>query len=375
VEKLGLARVRELLAGPGRAALAALVAKDQELAPEFQAISDVERLVRYHRDLRDLLHNFVNFADFYSQSRWAVFQAGTLYLDGRSARLCLRVDAPNPLAAMSKACIAYCQCTRSGGETMTLAACFTQGDSDYLVAGRHGVFYDRKGRDWDAVISSVVDNPISVRAAVFAPYKKFVRLIEELVAKRAAAADAAVDAKLAGTAAAAATADQTLTPPAPAPPVIKPIDVGTVAALGVAFGAIGSFCTTLAVYVTHVVHGGIWMIVGAVIGVLAVISAPSVFIAWLKLKQRTLGPILDANGWAINGRVKINVPFGEALTDLARLPPGSQLLVGDPYADRQAARRRRQLLAFFVLAALAVVALNFRHHGQLQALLHALGLR
>jgi hypothetical protein len=148
-----------------------------------------------------------------------------------------------------------------------------------------------------------------------------------------------------------------------------------VAALGVAFGAIGSFGTTLAVYATHVVHGGIWMMLGAVLGVLAVISGPSVLIAWLKLRQRTLGPILDANGWAINGRVKINVPFGEALTDLARLPPGSRRLPGDPYADRRAAARRRLLLAFVGLVALAALAWNLRHHGQYQALLQAVGLR
>ena len=58
--------------------------------------SDVERLVRYHRDLRALLHNFVNFADLYSRDRLAVFQAGTLYLDSRSTELCIRVDGPNP---------------------------------------------------------------------------------------------------------------------------------------------------------------------------------------------------------------------------------------------------------------------------------------
>src|SRR6185369_5271187 len=114
VEKLGLARIREILAGPGRAELAKLVARDKALEPEFKAISDVERLIRYHRDLRTLLHNFVNFADFYSPDRYAVFQAGTLYLDSRSTELCLRVDGPNPLAAMSKTYIAYCACTRAG---------------------------------------------------------------------------------------------------------------------------------------------------------------------------------------------------------------------------------------------------------------------
>ncbi len=89
VEKLGLARVKEILAGSGRAALAKLVAADKALEPEFKAITDVERLVRYHRDLRALLHNFVNFADFYSHDRHAVFQAGTLYLDSRSTEFCV----------------------------------------------------------------------------------------------------------------------------------------------------------------------------------------------------------------------------------------------------------------------------------------------
>ena len=57
------------------------------------------------------------------------------------------------LAAMSKAYIAYCDLKRPG-EAMKIAACFTQGDSDYLFVGRNGLFYDRKGRDWDATITS-----------------------------------------------------------------------------------------------------------------------------------------------------------------------------------------------------------------------------
>ena len=57
---------------------------------------------------------------------------------------------------------------------------------------RHGQnHYDRKGRDWDATITKIVDNPISIRQASWSPYKKFVRMIEEQIAKRAAAAEAA----------------------------------------------------------------------------------------------------------------------------------------------------------------------------------------
>ena len=78
-----------------------------------------------------------------------------------------------------------------GGEKMTIAAAFTDGDSDNLMVGRNGLFYDRKGQDWDATITKIIENPISIRQAFWAPYKKLVRLIEEQVARRAAAAGAA----------------------------------------------------------------------------------------------------------------------------------------------------------------------------------------
>ncbi len=344
VEKLGLARIKEILGGSGRDALTALVAKDKALEPEFKAISDVDRLTHYHRDLRALLHNFVNFADFYSRDRWAIFQAGTLYLDSRSTELCLRVDGPNALAAMSKTYIAYCTCTRPGGKSLNLAACFTQGDSDNHFNGRHGVFYDRQGQDWDATVTSIVDNPISLRQAFWSPYKKFLRLIEEQVAKRAAAAESASNAKLATAAESTAHADKA----APAAP--KKIDVGTVAALGVAVGAIGG---AIGAIVTGLAKLALWQLPLVLVALMLVISLPSVVIAWLKLRQRTLGPMLEGNGWAVNGRVQINIPFGTKLTDLAVLPAGARRSLEDPYEDKAAARRRRLVWTLLLVLALA----------------------
>ncbi|MEN9403121.1 MAG: hypothetical protein RL091_1824 [Verrucomicrobiota bacterium] len=340
VEDLGMPRIREILAGKGRDKLAALVAQDKALEPEFKAINEVERLTRFHRDLRALLHNFVNFADFYSPDRLATFQAGTLYLDSRSTELCIRVDAANPLAAMSKAYIAYCACKRSGGKTMNIAACFTQGDSDYLFVGRNGVFYDRQGKDWDARITSVVENPISIRQAFWSPYKKFLRMIEEQVAKRAAAAEAASNSKLAGAAAGAAKVE---------PP--KKVDIGAVAAIGV---AISGAVTALTLILGYVFQLKPWQYPLVLVGLMLVISTPSMVIAWMKLRQRTLGPILEGNGWAVNGRVKINVPFGTKLTDMAEMPAGAQRSLVDPYEDKAAARRRRLLgVLLFVLVAAA----------------------
>lgn len=318
VESLGVARVREILASDARVKLNAMIAEDAAVAPAMNSIDNVERLVRYQRDLVGLLHNFVAFRDFYGRERPAVFQAGSLYLDGRRADLCVRVDDAGKhaaLAGLAKCYLAYCDCTRPSGEKMTIAAAFTGGDSDFLMVGRNGVFFDRKGRDWDATITKVVENPISIRQAFWAPYKKLVRLIEEQVAKRAAAGQAAADAKVETAATTTATLDQKKPTPEQ-----KKIDVGTVAALGVAVGALGAFLTTVIGYLTGVFTLPFWQVCLVFAGIVLAISLPSMAIAWLKLRQRNLGPILDANGWAVNGRVKMNVPFGAKLTTVGQVP-------------------------------------------------------
>jgi len=353
VEKLGLERARTLLGGQGRAVLTSLVAQDEALAPEFNAISAVDRLVRYHRDLSALLHNFVNFSDFYAGGdKLGIFQAGTLYLDNRSCKLCIRVDDPSThaiLATTSKAYITYLECKRAGAQSMKLAACFTQGDSDYLFVGRNGVFYDRQGQDWDATITKIVDNPISLRQAFWSPYKKLIRMIEEQVAKRAAAADAEANLKM------VAAADGQ---PAAAPAAPRRIDVGTVAALGVAVGAIGGALATLA---TGLARLEPWQLPLVLVVLMLAISLPAVIIAAIKLNQRTIGPLLEANGWAINGRVHINIPFGTALTARATLPAGSRRTLTDPYADKSAANRRRTWFFIVVVILAAVVTAKLLH--------------
>lgn len=355
VAGLGLEKLRAHLASADalKPAFTTLLAADQALAPEFDAIVNVEKLLRFTRDFRALLNNYVNFLDFYSPELPAVFQAGTLYLDTRATELCIEVAAPTPLAAMSKMFIAYCDLKRADLPPRKIAACFTNGDSDFLFVGRNGIFYDRQGRDWDATITSLAENPISIRQAFFSPYKKFVRMIEEQIAKRAAAAEAASDAKLASAADKTANADKAL-PAVPGAP--KKMDIGTVAAIGIAFGAIGSFLTAIVAKIFGLVW---WQYPLVVVGIILVISGPSMLIAWLKLRQRTIGPVLDANGWAINGRIKIGIPFGTKLTTRAVLPKGAKLDINDPYEDKTASRKRRAWtfgILFFLLAAATAFA-------------------
>ena len=360
VEKLGFARVEAILASQARPAIEALLAQDEALAADANAIADAVRLLHYRRDLFTLLKNFVSFHDFYDMGTHAVFQAGTLFLDSRSCDLCVRVDDPGAhsgLASLSRMYIAYCDCRRPGGETMKIAACFTQGDSDYLMVGRNGVFYDRSGRDWDATIVKLVENPISIRQAFFAPYKKFLRMIEEQVQRFAAAKEKESDAKLAATAAAAPGEHPPPAPPAPAVDVGKM--VGIIAALGVGAGAIGAL---FGGFVSGFMNLQPWWAKPvALLGMVLAISGPSMLLAWLKLRQRTLGPVLEGNGWAINGRVRVNVLLGAALTDIKTLPAGSTRSLDDPFEDKAARKRRRIAWAAALLLGAALLAAHHYH--------------
>lgn len=360
IEKLGLARVRELLGGKSRETIAGLIARDQALEPESNAIAAVDRLIRYNRDLYKLVNNFVSFRDFYSRRDKAIFQAGTLYLDQRSCELSMTVEDPGRhalMAGLAGAYLAYCDVVRKAtGEKLQIVAAFTGGDSDNLMVGRNGVFYDRKGRDWDATITKIIDNPISIRQAFWAPYKKLVRMVEEQIAKRAAAADAASTDQLSAAAAQMASLDKAA--PAGKPAELKKFDVGVVAALGVAVGAIGGALASLATGVMSLDH---WKIPLVFAGLMLMVSGPSMLIAFMKLRKRNLGPILDANGWAVNARARINVPFGSSLTGVAVLPPGSPRDLVDPFAEKKRPWKLYITLVVILCVALSWVTGEFDH--------------
>lgn len=344
VEALAADRLAELVAGDVRARLNELIAGDSARSGQADAIGEVDRLVRYTRDLARLANNFVSFTDFYTRrdngQQRAIFQAGTLYLDGRSCDLCVKVlDAGKhaALAMLSGVYLAYCECTRPDGK-MTIAAAFTAGDADQLMVGRNGVFYDRDGKDWDATITKIVDHPISIRQAFWSPYKKVIRLIGEQAQKFAAAKSTAADNLAAG---AVGEAGKKIEADAKAPPAVPaaapaPFDAakfaGIFAALGLALGAIG---TALAAVVTGFLGLKAWQMPVALAGLLLVISGPAMAMAFFKLRNRNLGPILDANGWAVNTRARINLPFGTALTQIARLPEGAERALSDPYAEKK----------------------------------------
>lgn len=331
--------------------LEALIERDLGAATAAAHIDALERLVRYRRDLVTLLRNFVNLADFYTPDRRAIFQAGTLYLDQRSCELCLRVaDAGRhaALAPLSGTFLVYCHCTRQGEAAITIVAAMTGGDADdMLVVGRNGVFYDRQGRDWHASVTRIVANPISVRQAFWLPYKRIGKMVSEQIQKFAAEQDRAVDGQAAS---GVANVSRHATSAAPANGNSQPFDIarfaGIFAAIGLALGALG---TALAAVVSGFLSLPAWKMPLVIAGI-ALLIGSSMLLAWFKLRRRNLGPLLDANGWAVNIRARINIPFGSALTHVATLPRGARRAPADPYADKPLAWGRWAVAAGTLLA-------------------------
>ena len=358
VAHLGVERLRTWVDGKVETALRTLIDEDLALQEAAEAIVEVERLTRYCRDLSVLVNNYVSFRDFYTRKGKAIFQAGTLYLDSRSCELCVPVTdiaAHVALATLSRVFLVYCDCIRTGGnEKMTIAAAMTDGDSDQIMVGRNGVFYDRQGNDWDARVVRIIDHPISIRQAFWGPYKRVARSVGEMVQKGAAARSRAAEDKASLSMMQAGVKKE--------PPPQQTFDAarfaGIFAAIGLAIGAIG---TALASVVTGFFKLAWWQMPLALAGIVLIVSGPAMLIAWFKLRKRNLGPILDANGWAVNARAKLNIPFGRSLTGTARLPEGSKQSLADPYAEKKTPWK-----AYLLVLLMAVLAFFAWKNGLLK---------
>ena len=338
LQKLGLALIPEDAVKPGMtekkfnemgaqiaeyeaAKTAAETANAEALAAAKAVYAPLRKLLLLHRDFFRLLRNFVALEDFYDRNpqTMASFQAGTLIIDQRACHLCMRVndlpkhDTQAPLSGMY---LIYCNCmNQKSGKSMQIVAAMTQGEINNLSVGKNGVFYDNDGLDYDASIFKIIDNPISIRQAFWTPYRKMSKWIEEKINKSAAEKDAAVMGDMTAKGDGLLAKGEGDAAPKPAFDIAK--FAGIFAAIGMAIGMIGTMLVSVA-------HGWItltwWQQILVLVGIILIISAPSMVMAWLKLRRRNLAPVLNANGWAVNADAIISVPFGRTLTDQVRFP-------------------------------------------------------
>lgn len=335
LQKLGLASIPEDAPKPGMTEKKFIEMGDQiskwesevesikskvesELAAAKAEFEPLRKLLLLHRDFYRLLRNFVTLEDFYDNDEKTVasFLAGTLILDQRACKLCIRVndlakhDSQAPLSGMY---LLYCNCeNKKTGKKLQIVAAMTQGEIKNLSVGKNGIFYDNDGLDYDATVFKIIENPISLRQAFWNPYRKMAKWVEDKINKSAAEKDAKTFDDM--TAKVATAAD-------PNAEKKSAFDIakfaGIFAAIGMALGMIGTALASVA-------QGWIgltwWQQIIVFVCILLIISGPSMIMAWMKLRRRNLAPVLNANGWAINADSIISVPFGLKLTEQVRFP-------------------------------------------------------
>lgn len=345
---------------------------DIPLDEETAAVQLVDKLLHLTRDYYTLLRNYVSFQDFYDVQKKAIFQCGTLVIDQRTCDFCVKVADAAALTAQSpKSGMYLITCAVSSkvwNESYNIMAAMTVGDVDDIFVGKNCIFYDRKGRDFDAKVTAIVDNPISIKQAMWRPYKKMIKLIEDNIEKYAAEKDKAQSEKAAAainekTEKAKSNLDGADGKPAEGEAKASTFDIakyaGVFAAIGMAVGMIGSALVAIG---SGIMGLKWWQFPLVLLAIMLVISGPSMFLAWLKLRKRNMAPLLNANGWAVNAAAKVNIPFGETLTQEAKYPMGLKLK--DPFADRKMPVWKKILLWLLGIIVFCVLVLLInRHYG------------
>ena len=303
IDRIGWKKVKAAFA-PYRAWVAA---KPVMNAGKLGDLVDEERVLRYKLHLLEFLENFVSMRRLYAADESATFQMGTLRIDGKEMSLCFHVAseaAHSALSGKSNCCVLYLKLTRPSEKAeRSVCAVVTAGAVAQLYVGRNGVFFDRDGKDWDAVVTKVVENQVSLAEAFWAPWRKLgegvASTVKKFLGDKQAAAQKNVEAGTQNAQAGGAAM------------------ASSVAAIGIGVGMMGTAVAAIAAAVKGM---GALHIALSIVAIVLVVSLPSVILTWFKLRQRDLGAILNAGGWAINRPMRFSMKRARAFTKCAGNP-------------------------------------------------------
>jgi hypothetical protein len=253
--------------------------------------------------------------------------------------------------------------SKAGKEPFEVAVPVTAGTSEGIEVGKRGVFRDQENNEFDATVVQVIRQPVSLWEAMVMPYQKIGRFISTKIEGFTSEGDKALEKQLestytaahasttaganAGATAAAAAATQPNRPAAAAPgaaPAAAPQSggaiAGTVAALGVGVGMLVGAFTSLFTALSTMKPA---QLLGAMVGLIAVVSIPSAVFAWLKLRKRDIAIVLEGQGWALNERILLGRHLGPLFTRKPSRPKGSNTEMLDSVAELMERRKNEGL--------------------------------
>jgi len=347
VEPLGVQKLRAYLDPKFAGAVRALIAQSAKTAIALDGIRLTEKLILYQANLLALANNFVSLPYLYDPSARAMIEMGTLVMDGRHFNLAVKVhdrSRHSSVAKTSNICVLYVEVLPGGDEQKyEVAVPVTSGGKGNLCVGKRGVFIDIAGRELDARVVQIIDNPISITEALVSPFQRIARLLTGKIEAMASAAEKKLDT----TTATATDQLQKGVPPAqPARAGGGLLVGGILMGGGVAVAALGSS----AAYISKTLAGveTYKIVIGIAAAILAVML-PTSLIGLIRLRRRDLSAILEGSGWAINARMRLTLRQGRFFTQRPRLPKGAS-----------GVRRKRWWFALAVIVLIAAMVLGWR---------------
>jgi len=356
VEPLGEEKLRQYLDGPTPQALRTLAAQSRDTALVLDNIRVVEKLALYHRWLLPLANNFVSFPELYHPSRLAMFERGSLVMDGRWFCLCVDADdraAHSKVAKASNMFVLYLEARRSGTDQVhRLAVPVTSGSRGNLYVGKRGVFIDIHGSQWDARVVQIIENPVSLTEALVAPFTRLGRFVGGKIESLTSVAEKRME-SLAGKAVSGVqtTAQQAASAAAAQSRMAANVSAGRrdmLMGVGIAGAALGSAFAFITKTLSTVTW---WKILIGLGGVVLAVILPTVLVAVVKLRRRDLSSILEGSGWAVNARMRLSRGLSRFFTRRPPYPKGAR---GTP-----AKRRLVALIVVLLIAAVAAVGIHW----------------
>ena len=302
-----------------------LIDNSYQTSLELDGIRLVEQLVLFQAYMIPLVNSFVSFPDLYDSSSRALFEMGTLIMDGRHFTLSVKVPDIEQHAKFSNASnmfVLYIEVSvKEGTKLFEAAVPVTSGNRGNLQVNKWGIFKDINGIERQARVIKIVENPISLSEAVLAPFKRLGKAVtskleeinykaEETLSAKGVAAVGEVGSSITGTSTAANN-----------PQNPQNVSGGMLAGGGIAIAALGSS----AAFITKTLASlSVLELVGGLVAAILAAIIPATVVAYMKLRKRDLSSILEGAGWGINARMRLTRFQALTFTNAPEYPPGSE---------------------------------------------------
>lgn len=320
-----LEKLRVYLEPRYRQAAEELVARSHGTALALENVRLLEKLALFQAYLLEFANNFASFPHLYDPRSRAAFEMGTLVVDGRRLTFAVRVNNRTEhaeVAVEGNMFVLYAEVCPPGGATpYEVALPLTAGGKGQLRVGKRGVFRDVSGRQYDARVVGIVENPVSVGEAMTAPFRRLGRMLSGRIESIGAAAEARFDTQAQTTVQAVPTGEEQPAEGPAAPQQHARRQQMTTGGLlvggSVVLAALGSALTYI---VTTLARVQPWQLATALGVTAAAVIVPITLVALFKLRRRDLGVVLEGGGWGINARMRLTRRQALAFTRRPRYP-------------------------------------------------------